>query len=190
MKLIICPGVHDSELTTNFLKSLFSDCEDTLWGLDLSNNCYCFPTDQYPSYSGWHLYHWLTEQPNLMDQELVFIAFSAGVVASIAAALALSWQGVKIKSLIALDGWGVPLWGNFPIYRLSHDYFTHWSSALLGSGQAGFYAVPAVDHLQLWSAPESCCGWICRQQFNKENQLETIQLSSTAREYLLEIIAK
>jgi len=187
MKLIICPGFHSSDLTTNFLKSLFSGA-DQLSGLDLENNYYCFPTDKYPSYSGWHLYHWLGAQPNLWGEELILIAFSAGVVASIGAALALSWQGVKIKALVALDGWGVPLWANFPIYRFSHDYFTHRSSALLGSGQESFYASPAVDHLQLWSMPESCLGWICCNQINDDNCSENVQVAGNARDYLLDIL--
>lgn len=187
MKLIICPGFHISDLTSKFLTSLFSGA-DQLPELDLESNYYCFPTEKYPSYSGWHLYHWLGEQPNLLNEELVFIAFSAGVVASIGAAMALSWQGVRIKALVALDGWGVPLWASFPIYRFSHDYFTHWSSALLGSGQESFYAYPGVDHLQLWSAPESCPGWICRNQITQDNCSAKVQVASTARDYLLEII--
>ncbi len=187
MKLIICPGFHRSELTIDFLRSLLAGSDHLL---DLENNIYCFPTDQYPSYSSWHLYHWLRDQPNLLTEELVFIAFSAGVVASIGAALALSWQGTRIKSLIALDGWGVPLWANFPVYRFSHDYFTHWSSALLGSGQENFYASPAVEHLQLWSELESCIGWICRRQICDQNQEETVKIASNARDYLLEIITK
>lgn len=189
MKLIICPGVHDASLTTEFLTSLFLG-SDHLSELDLQNSFYCFPTHKYPSYSAWHLYHWLADQPNLLNEELVVIAFSAGVVASIGAAWALSWQGVRIKALVAFDGWGVPLWVNCPIYRFSHDYFTHWSSALLGSGEESFYAFPAVDHLQLWSAPEKCIGWVCRHQANDEQQLETIKVLSTARDYLLEIITK
>ena len=55
-----------------------------------------------------------------------------------------------MKALIAFDGWGVPLVGNFPIYRISHDQFTHWSSELLGKGDKSFYADPPVEHLDLW----------------------------------------
>lgn len=64
-----------------------------------------------------------------------------------------------MKALIAVDGWGVPLSGNFPIHRLSHDYFTHWSSALLGSGDDSFYSDPAVEHLAIWRSPHTCQGW-------------------------------
>ncbi|MEA5420258.1 hypothetical protein VB712_13590 [Spirulina sp. CCNP1310] len=87
------------------------------------------------------------------------IGFSAGVVGAIAAARLWEKQGGKITRLVAIDGWGVPLGGNFPIHRLSHDAFTHWSSGLLGAGSGGFYADPGVEHLQLWQAPETVWGW-------------------------------
>ena len=53
----------------------------------------------------------------------------------------------------------MPLTGNFPIYRVSHDYFTHWSSGLLGAGYKGFYADPEVEHLDLWRSPANVYGW-------------------------------
>ena len=85
------------------------------------------------------------------------IAFSAGVVG--ASQLALIWQrlGGQVACLIALDGWGVPLWGDFPIYRLSHDEFTYRTSHWLG-GQSHFWATPSVEHLQLWAAPSQVRG--------------------------------
>ncbi|NJO19264.1 MAG: hypothetical protein HC838_03205, partial [Spirulinaceae cyanobacterium RM2_2_10] len=71
------------------------------------------------------------------------------------------WQqrGGRVAALIAVDGWGVPDLGATPLYRLSHDHFTHWSSALLGAGAAGFWAEPAVEHLQLWRSPQTISGW-------------------------------
>ena len=51
----------------------------------------------------------------------MFIAFSAGVVAAVTAAMQWQGEGGKIKGLIAFDGWGVPLLGDFPVYRVSHD---------------------------------------------------------------------
>lgn len=48
---------------------------------------------------------------------------------------------------------------NFPIYRFSHDYFTHWSSACLGKGDESFYADPSREHLAMWQAPDLCWGW-------------------------------
>ncbi|WP_421656938.1 hypothetical protein [Leptothermofonsia sp. ETS-13] len=89
----------------------------------------------------------------------MFIGFSAGVAGAIGAAWGWQWWGGKVKALIALDGWGVPLVGNFPIHRVSHDYFTHWSSALLGAGEDSFYAEPGVEHLDLWRSPHTASGW-------------------------------
>ncbi len=53
----------------------------------------------------------------------------------------------------------MPLLANFPIYRISHDRFTHWSSSILGEGESGFYADPEVEHLDLWRSPHTCRGW-------------------------------
>ena len=114
------------------------------------------------------------------QEELFFIAFSAGVVSAMGTILALQIQHIKIKGFIAIDGWGVPLWGNFPIYRFSHDYFTHWSSALLGTGKTSFYSDPAVDHLTMWSEPEACQGWITQQNLPPRR--------STTKDYLQEIL--
>jgi hypothetical protein len=93
---------------------------------------------------------------------LVFIGFSAGVLAAIVAAHAWQVGGGTVRALIAVDGWGVPLAGNFPIHRLSHDYFTHWSSALLGAGADRFYADPPIEHLDLWRSPHRAEGWWVR----------------------------
>ena len=62
-------------------------------------------------------------------------------------------------ALLHLTVGGMPLIANFPIYRVSHDYFTHWSSGILGTGTENFYAEPAIEHLELWRSPELCQGW-------------------------------
>ncbi|MEM9275454.1 MAG: hypothetical protein AAGA80_21180 [Cyanobacteria bacterium P01_F01_bin.143] len=147
MNVIICPGIHAPELTDSFIASL-----------SIEQNLLVFPTNRYPAYSAWHLAHWVRSQ-KLVSQKLLFITFSAGVVGGIGAAIALQVMGFEIAAFIAIDGWGVPLFPAFPIYRLSHDYFTHWSSAILGSGNESFYADPAKSHLELWSSPENCWGW-------------------------------
>nr|WP_263012209.1 hypothetical protein [Laspinema sp. D2d] len=96
---------------------------------------------------------------NLASPEpLIWIGFSAGVVGAIGAAWGLHSLQCPVKAFIAIDGWGVPLFAPFPIHRVSHDYFTHWSSALLGRGCESFYADPPVDHLALWNSPESAIG--------------------------------
>ena len=100
----------------------------------------------------------------------MIIAFSAGVVAGFTAACQWQQQGGTIKGLIAFDGWGVPLLGDFPIYRVSHDEFTHYSSAILGTGNISFYADPAVDHLDLWRSPHQVRGWM----------IDTTNLNKTA----------
>lgn len=149
MKLIICPGIHPAYLTNSFVNKL-----------QLTNELLVLPTDRYPPYSAIHINLWLKQnQISPQNTALFFIAFSAGVVGSIGAALAWQLQGGKVAALVAIDGWGVPLFANFPIYRFSHDYFTHWSSALLGMGEESFYADPSVEHLEIWRSPELCWGW-------------------------------
>lgn len=155
MYVLICPGFHDRQLTENFIE-----------GLKLSHSwsekLLIFPVETYPAYSGFHILEFLQasiESP--IETPLIFISFSAGVVGAIAAAWGWQMSGGNIKAFIAIDGWGVPLAGNFPIHRISHDYFTHWSSALLGSGADSFYAEPPVEHLELWRSPHNSQGiWV------------------------------
>ena len=124
------------------------------------NILYCPPSSIYRTQS-LDVYQWLQQQQLsvLEKRSLFFIAFSAGVVGGIGAALAWQLTGGKVRGFVAIDGWGMPLAGNFPIYRLSHDYFTHWSSAALGGGGAGFYADPPQEHLTLWRSPQNVRGW-------------------------------
>ena len=156
MPILICPGVHPPEFTQNFLTGL-SFCRSQVLVL---------PTEQYPGYSACSILHFLQAQPHLLGQQLLLIAFSAGVVG--AAGAAIGWQhlGGTIKAMIALDGWGVPLFNSclfpFPVHRVSHDPFTHWSSHLLGGDGDRFYADPAVSHLHLWRFPQATQGWWVR----------------------------
>jgi hypothetical protein len=124
-----------------------------------------FPVERYPAYSGLHILRFLHEQLSQRDPDLAFstpivlIGFSAGVVGAVSAASAWQAMGGTVTALFAIDGWGVPLVGRFPMHRLSHDTFTHWSSALLGAGEDSFYADPAVAHLELWRSPQAADGW-------------------------------
>lgn len=147
MKIVICPGMHPPELTEQFVASLGRSEEEFLM----------FPSDRLPVYSPQHILEFLSDTPR--STPLIFIGFSAGVVGAIAAANRWQTGGGTVRSLIAIDGWGVPVFGNFPIHRLSHDYFTHWSSALLGSGTDSFYADPPVEHLDLWRSPQTATGY-------------------------------
>jgi hypothetical protein len=159
VKVIICPGIHPPELTESFVAGL------RLGEICQSEDILIVPGKDYPVYSGFHILQFVgdrlpTSPPaHLPTYPLVFISFSAGVVGAIAAAAAWRRMGGTVKAFIALDGWGVPLFGDFPIYRVSHDEFTHWSSALLGSGEESFYADPGVGHLELWRAPQTVRGW-------------------------------
>jgi hypothetical protein len=159
MSIIICPGMHEPEFTKNFISEGLYSASDSLrtpiWGEIL-----VYPGEGLLAVSSLHILQFLRDRlQNQLKSPVVFISFSAGVVGAIGAAS--SWQllGGNIKAFIAIDGWGVPLAGNFPIHRLSHDYFTHWSSSLLGSGYDNFYAEPAVDHLSMWKSPQSVAGW-------------------------------
>ncbi len=147
MKLVICPGIHRSHLTQSFVAALHLQPETLI-----------FPTDEAPAYSPHHLLEFLSSTE--ATTPLTFIAFSAGVVAAIGAARLWQKQGGTVCALIALDGWGVPLGGDFAIHRVSHDRFTAQSSAWLGGGDAdSFYADPAVDHLTLWRSPQTVRGY-------------------------------
>ncbi len=143
MEILICPGMHPPALTAGFIA-----------GLQRSSDLFLvFPADQEPVYSPQHLLDFFAPRDSVF-----IIAFSAGVVGAIAAARIWHRQGIRIVALIAIDGWGVPLFGDFPIHRVSHDYFTHWSSIALGGNATHFYADPAVNHLTLWQSPESVQG--------------------------------
>lgn len=160
-QLVICPGIHSPALTEAFVKEL----EIAISGLE-SENCDWFghkdwlvlPIAQLPVYSGYHVLNFLRDRVAL-STPLIFLAFSAGVVGASSAAWGWQQLGGQVQMLIALDGWGVPLIGDYPIHRVSHDSFTHWSSCLLGTGGIGFYAEPAVAHLDLWRSPQAAIGW-------------------------------
>ncbi len=150
MIIIIIPGIHSPQLTESFVAGI----QDKI-----KQNYLILPTEEYLPYSPLSVYQWLQQQQLSKTEPVAFIAFSAGVVGVIGAAIAWQLQGGKVQSLIAIDGWGMPLSASFPIYRVSHDYFTHWSSAILGAGERGFYAAPGVSHLAIWRSPENCWGW-------------------------------
>jgi hypothetical protein len=169
MSLVICEGFHDSGLTECFLGELQSKL------LKLPSHIIISPFS-------------CLNQNFSVGESLTLIGFSAGVVKAIF--LAQYWQakGVKIAALIAIDGWGVPLIGNFPIYRLSHDYFTHWSSCVLGTGRKNFYADPPVNHLSLWSSPGEVTGWLVTGNLTQRTTALTFLSSRLEKEELSIII--
>ncbi|MER3492712.1 MAG: hypothetical protein C4323_10485 [Mastigocladus sp. ERB_26_2] len=159
MSIIICPGIHEQELTDKFVMAWKDSVINSVQSKK-SVNILLYPAEVFSSLSGFHILQFLHQHlGDRLESPVIFVCFSAGVVGAIAAAS--SWQllGGKVKAFIAIDGWGVPLWGNFPIHRMSHNYFTHWSSKILGSGENNFYADPAVDHLEMWRSPQKVQGW-------------------------------
>jgi hypothetical protein len=157
MPIVLCPGVHSPTLTQAFQQTLRQSLAEM--AIDKQRQeILVFPTDRYPAYSAIDLVQFLQRELN-HQAPILFIAFSAGVVGAIAAAWQWQQSGGRVLALIALDGWGVPLHGSFPIHRISHDYFTHWSSAWLGAGEDSFYADPAINHLDLWRSTQTVRGW-------------------------------
>lgn len=155
--IMICSGIHEPQLTQDFIAALQRD-ESNHLSSNWTEKVLIFPTQDYPAYSAIHILEFLQHHTR-QSTPVIFISFSAGVAGAIGAAWGWEMMGGKVKAFMAFDGWGVPLYGNFPIYRVSHDYFTHWSSALLGAGTQSFYADPAIEHLDLWRSPDRCLGW-------------------------------
>ncbi|MBN3939612.1 MAG: hypothetical protein V7L21_01745 [Nostoc sp.] len=167
MNIIICSGIHEPELTESFRVGLLDLVSNSAIAPNTAN-ILIYPGKDVLVLSAFHILQFLRVSvahhryrlTDSLESPIIFISFSAGVVGAIGAAHLWQLLGGRVKAFIAIDGWGVPLEGNFPIHRMSHDYFTHWSSCLLGSGQNNFYAEPAVDHLSIWKSPQTvqgCC---------------------------------
>ncbi|MGI0486662.1 hypothetical protein ACN4EK_14580 [Pantanalinema rosaneae CENA516] len=163
MTIVLCPGIHDPTFTSAFLAGLTSQLPPhTTW----RTTPLIVPTQTTPAFSSPHILAFLHDRASVATHgvrqhlPLVIISFSAGVVGAIGAAWGWQAIGGQVKALIAIDGWGVLLAGQFPIHRFSHDHFTHWSSNLLGqSTGVSFYADPAIEHLELWRSPQTALGW-------------------------------
>jgi pimeloyl-ACP methyl ester carboxylesterase len=194
MNIIICPGIHEPELTESFRVGLLDLVSNGAIAPNTAN-ILIFPGKDFLVLSAFHILQFLRVSVahrryplgnELKSPPIIFISFSAGVVGAIGAAHLWQLLGGRVKAFIAIDGWGVPLQGNFPIHRMSHDYFTHWSSCLLGCGQNNFYAEPAVDHLSIWKSPQTVQGcWV-------DSSLETIPPKSrlTEAEFLLMLLKR
>ena len=160
MPIIICPGIHAPELTKSFIQGCLNQAGEK------SIDILVYPGQGYLTLSTFHILHFLCDRlgapsdrlNNKLKSPVIFLCFSAGVIGGIGAATAWQLWGGHVQAFIAIDGWGVPLGGNFPIHRLSHDHYTHWTSAYLGMGENNFYAEPAVDHLSMWQSPQSVQG--------------------------------
>ncbi|MEM0980725.1 MAG: hypothetical protein AAGH78_10665 [Cyanobacteria bacterium P01_H01_bin.58] len=150
MTVIICPGMHPKTWTDSFLAQL-----DAVYPAQASDRV-VFNHSSGMQWSAYALRAYLTAYA--ITPPIILIAFSAGCIA--ASGMAQYWEqrGYPIAGLIAVDGWGAPTVGKFRAYRLSHDAFTHDSSAWLGRGEVSFYADPSVAHAQLWRYPAAVWG--------------------------------
>lgn len=167
MNLLIYPGIHCPTLTKTFYNHLQAALPIPI------QNCWIVPAGMGVLCGLQGLTTVLADSPSPPPDNisrlaaigpLSVIAFSGGVVG--ASQMIPRWQmlGGTINCLIALDGWGVPLYGSFPIVRLSHDWFTCWSSGYLSESHTQhFYAEPTVEHLHLWEQAHTVRGWSLRQ---------------------------
>jgi hypothetical protein len=183
--VIICPGIHEPQLTQSFLSTLQRSATENLLS-HWTQNALIFPCENYPAYSAIHVLDFLHSHIR-PTKPVILISFSAGVVGARGAAWGWEMGGGKVKAFLAFDGWGVPLYGNFPVHRLSHDYFTHWSSALLGAGADSFYAEPAIEHLDLWRSPDRCKGWWVRRNVASQSEQQT---SITAAQFVNQLLQR
>ncbi len=188
--LIICPGFHDSAWTDAFLQGV---------ELPKTHPTRIFPIKLSPACSGGDIVSFLhrladgggrsfTSNKSVVKNDTletapILIGFSAGVLGAMQAAWAWQHLGGQIAAIIAIDGWGVPLISGIPCYRLSHDFFTHWSSALFGIGCDSFYARPSVTHSELWQYPHQVKGqWI--------NHGEEAKSPITAATFIRQIVSR
>ena len=164
MTVVTIPGINSSWMTRKFVHQL----------RPLNADLWIVPDYPYPVYSPHHVLEFLDQRCSSSttiaaqaqtaelsknpSEALLFIGFSAGVVGGIGAARQWQQAGRIVKAFIAIDGWGVPLYGEFPIHRMSHDFWTHWSSHVLGGTGVSFYATPSTSHLELWRSPHTVQG--------------------------------
>ncbi len=176
MNILVCPGIHAPELTQAFLAQV----QPELFSLHPLTHWWVLPSD-VPPYAPQQVADffeacWSDRAPRTAisnpvpnseylpkpvfdpSAPLIWIGFSAGVVGAIATARAWQRQGRPTSALIAFDGWGVPLAGDFPIYRFSHDRFTAQTSEWPQASAGYFYAEPGVTHLDLWRSPSRAFG--------------------------------
>jgi hypothetical protein len=169
-KFLVVPGVVPQEATDRFLQQL-----------NIVGGC-CVPPGVSP-YSPISLDRFTRTQD--LASDLVVIAYSAGCVGALGWIPLWQRQKKTIKALIAIDGWPVPFWGKFPIYRVSHDLYTHHTTLYLGAGLEQFYCDPAVEHRNLWTYPEASWGlWV------KQNNKQKETYRATALDFLQNIVER
>lgn len=145
MQILACSGFHAPTLTFGFLQALgWQDIK--------------VPPQHLSPLDGFGIARYLANSGD--RRPTLFVGFSAGVIGAATAATLWQQQGNTVAALVAIDGWGVPLISaGFPVYRLSHDRFTHLTSGWGEPWQERFYCDPPVEHLELWRSPDRAWGW-------------------------------
>ena len=160
--VIVCPGFHAPELTDRAIAAL---------DLPLTLNVIAIPERIWPS-DPVGIAGYLETQipPECRTSPVSFLAFSAGTVGALGAALL--WRS-PIRTIVLCDGWGVPvlplLEGRSPapisaptsaptVHRLSHDRWPHDTWGRMGIATPSFCAEPAVEHLELWGEVDRVTG--------------------------------
>lgn len=168
--IIICGGIHSIKITKKFVDLIKIQLKD-----NLRESYLIIPLNQRPPYDAKNLFDNLMENGVLpQEKALTIIAFSAGVVGCLAMARKWQREGGIINCLIAFDGWGVPLIGDFPIHCFSHDLFTHLTTCFWVNNNEHFYAQPAVSHLEMWTAPLTVSGYHGEKRMNLTESLNLL----------------
>jgi len=178
--LVVIDGFHNTSLTSPLLLTAATD--PVLRRLPLFHSAISAPGGVlFPFHLRHGLEAWWQARWNGQPWPQILIwAFSAGCLG--ATGLAQYWHCYRgrVLALFAMDGWGVPLVTDYPIYRLSHDRFTHVTSQVLGAGAVNFYADPSVAHLDVWRDPATVDGWQVTQSSRHLPQYQQL----TAAEFL------
>ncbi len=189
LNLVICPGYHGVALTESLISALNQALRAQVRNSLSDWLIHLLPDDldalglARADHSSAQVHPLMSLPTVLTDRRVattptLFIGFSAGVLTAWGAAHLCALSGQSVLGLIALDGWGVPLAGPFPIRRISHDAFTHYTTAGWG-GTRRFYADPPIDHLTLWGSPGLVQGWKVKGEQRQ---------SGTALDCLVELI--
>lgn len=166
LKLRVFSGFHDPNLDSRFLANFLSAWETTQLQdiITLEISLYAIGDWLQPSVThDTKVNHDHPERHHGVEGT-IFLGFSAGCMRAALASQLYQATKKPVLGLIAVDGWGLPLiHTQIPIYRLSHDLFTHNSSMVLG-GKGVFFADPPVPHLSIWEYPDCVSGWYCRNE--------------------------
>jgi hypothetical protein len=168
--IVVVPGFHVPSLTTNLLLMASADpvlSQVPVFSAHQTRAAVLSPYSLRQEIDRW----WQRQAHPLNQPKLLVWAFSAGCIGAVGLAHDWQYHRGQVLGLWAVDGWGVPLPADYPVYRLSHDRFTDVTSSWLGSGNVSFYADPPVPHLELWNGITTIDGWQVYRQDGGQQRL-------------------